>query len=328
MPLKMLLLLLLLTLFTQITAETVNADNGLYHDTGNGPCTRRVTVGGEADCYYSLKRLMSGTGITNMTAKGTFMNTNGELVRYSSATNNGEWILESVPSLGVRVEKPSHRLHVQGQVRSAHSHNFVPLDSRLQENIVPVDTATMYARIRQLEVRDFTYRPSYSVDTGLDVTTVHRSFTAQQVETTIPKAVTVTAGQEVFGADQFVHPVVEVDALKVVDHQRLFAELTGAFQKLADLHDQLRIDNDQLRADFTALQQQVTARDAADLVDRLDLRAVISAETGDRLAGDTKLTESHTEETAARTADVKKLTRDLAYVSRVFTTYDGSGFGL
>ena len=51
-------------------SETVNADNGIYHDTGNGPCTRRVTFGGEADCYYSLKRLKSGTGIVNMEAKG------------------------------------------------------------------------------------------------------------------------------------------------------------------------------------------------------------------------------------------------------------------
>ena len=314
--------------FQTTKSETVDADNNLYHDTGNGPCTRRVTVGGEADCYYSLKRLMSGTGITNMSAKGTFMNTDGELVRYSSATGNGEWVLESVPAVGVRVKKPTHRLHVQGETRAAKSHNWVALDSRLQENVVAADLGTMYNQVRQLEVRDFTYKPSYAVDTGLDTTTVHRSFTAQQVETAIPKSVTTTPNQEVFGYGQHVHPVVEVDALKVVDHQRLFAELTGAFQKLANLHDELRADHAQLRADFTLLQQQVTARNAADLSDRLDLRRVLSMESSNRLANATALTNSIETEKKAREGNVQKLTRDLAYVSRVFTTYDGAGFGL
>jgi hypothetical protein len=323
--------LLLLTLFALphlSQTETVNADNGLYHDTGNGPCTRRVTVGGEADCLYSLKRLMSGTGVTNMTAKGLFLGNNGELVRYSDATADGEWLLESIPSLGVRVEKPSHRLHVQGQIRSAQSQNFVALDFRLQENVVASSTASLYTRVRALEVRDFTYKPAYSVDSGLDTATVHRSFTAQQVETTIPSAVTTTPGQEVFGVQGAAHPVVEIDALKVVDHQRLFAELTGAFQRLADLHDELRADHNQLRADFTALQQQVTARDAADLADRSDLRSLLSTESSTRLANATSLSNSIQKEENMRVADVQKLTRDLAYVSRVFTTYDGSGFGL
>jgi len=308
--------------------ETVSSDNNLYHDTGNGPCTRRVTVGGEADCYYSLKRLMSGTGVTNMTAKGTFLGKNGELVQYSDATSDGEWLLESVPSLGVRVEKPSHRLHVQGQIRSAHSHNFVPLDSRLQENVVASDTSSMYTRVRALEVRDFTYKPAYALDTGLDKTTVHRSFTAQQIETTIPNAVTTTSGQEVFGEQGAADPSVEIDALKVVNHQPLFAELTGAFQRLADLHDTLRADHDQLRADFIVLQQQVAARDLADLADRSDLRSLLSMESSTRLANATSLSNSIQKEETTRVADVQKLTRDLAYVSRVFTTYDGSGFGL
>ena len=131
-----------------------------------------------------------------------------------------------------------------------------------------------------------------------------------------------------FGKIGDANPVVEVDAVKVVDHQRLFAELTGAFQKLADLHDALRADHDQLRADFVTLQQQVTARNAADLADRLDLRALISSESSSRLANATSLSSSIDQEEAARTSNVQKLTRDLAYVSRVFTTYDGSGFGL
>ena len=97
---------------TPVTSETVNADNGLYHDTGNGPCTRRVTVGGEADCYYSLKRLMSGTGIVNMKAKGLFQNADGELVKYASASTDGEWSLESLPDL--RLAKS---LHVGGGTR-------------------------------------------------------------------------------------------------------------------------------------------------------------------------------------------------------------------
>ena len=319
---------LLLHAIVPAATETVNADNGIYHDTGNGPCTRRVTVGGEADCYYSLKRLMSGTGITDMTAKGTFMGEDGELVRYLSAGSNSEWLLEPVPKLGVRVVKPSHTLHVQGQIRSAHSHNLVPLDSRLQENVVAVDTSLMYTRVRALEVRDFTYKPSYSLAASLDTTITHRSFTAQQIETTIPAAVSTTSGQEVFGKIGDANPVVEVDAVKVVDHQRLFAELTGAFQKLADLHDALRADHNQLRADFVTLQQQVTARNAADLADRLDLRALISSESSSRLANATSLSSSIDQEEAARTSNVQKLTRDLAYVSRVFTTYDGSGFGL
>jgi hypothetical protein len=309
-------------------AETVNADNGLYHDTGSGPCTRRVTVGGEADCYYSLKRLMSGTGITNMTAKGAFVDTNGEIVRYASATSNGEWVLESIPSLGIHVKKSTHRLHVQGQIRSSHSHNFVPLDSRLQENIVAANLTTMYTRVRQLEVRDFSYKPAVSVDLGLDTSTVHRSFTAQQVETVMPSAVKSTPNQEVFGTVGGANPVVEVDALKIVNPQQVFVELFGAFQHLAKLHDELRADHDKLRADFTLLQQQITARDAADLADRLDLRSVLSAESSNRLANATSLTKSIETEKAERTANVQKLTRDLAYVSRVFTTYDGNGFGL
>jgi len=326
-PLTLTLTLLSL-LLQRGSTETVNADNGVYTDTGNGPCTRRVTVGGEADCYYSLKRLMSGTGITNMTAKGTFINTHGELVRYSSATSNGEWILEQVPKLGVRVERPTHIMHVQGKVRSAKSHNMVPLDSRLQENIVAASTTDMYARVRQLEVRDFTYKPSYAVDASLPTTALHRSFSSQQVETIIPSAVESLVGQEVFGEHGGAHPVVEVDAMKVVDHQRLFAELTGAFQKLADLHDLLQASHNQLRADFTLLQNQVTARDAADLADRLDLRSTLATESSTRLADVTRLDSELQQEETQRKSNVQKLTRDLAYVSRVFTTYDGSGFGL
>ena len=302
------------------TSETVNADNGLYHDTGNGPCTRRVTVGGEADCYYSLKRLMSGTGIVNMEAKGLFQSKDGELVRYQSASVNGEWSLASLPD--TRLAKS---LHVEGKVRAAHATNFATLDARVQEDTVIANTLSMYESVRKLEVRDFKFRSEYAGEAGLTYGDTLRGFTAQQVETTIPAAVSIAPGQEVFTDGV---TTLEVDAPKLVSYERLFGELVGAFQRLADQHDTLRADHDALQAEVTALKAQVKARDAADLADRLDLRALISAEASARLANSTSLSKSLADEEAKRQANVDKLTRDLAYVSRVFTTYDGNGFGL
>ena len=76
-----------------VNAETVGINGNLYSDTGksSSSCTRHVTVEGEGDCYYSLKRLISGTGISNMNARGAFVNTNGELVnmRVPTTTDSG-----------------------------------------------------------------------------------------------------------------------------------------------------------------------------------------------------------------------------------------------
>eukprot|EP00946_MAST-07B_sp_MAST-7B-sp1_P003141 g3141.t1 len=301
-------------------SETVNADNGIYHDTGNGPCTRRVTVGGEADCYYSLKRLMSGTGIVNMEAKGLFQNKDGELVKYASASADGEWSLSSLPD--VRLAKS---LHVEGKVRASHATNFVTLDSRVQEDVVLANTRDMYNSIRKLEVRDFKFRSEFAGEGGLMAGETLRGFTAQQIETAIPAAVSIAPGQEVFTDGV---TTLEVDAPKLVSYERLFAELLGAFQILADQHDQLRSDHEALQAEVTALTAQIKAQDAAELADRLDLRALISTEASARLANSTTLSKGLKAEEAARQANVEKLTRDLAYVSRVFTTYDGKGFGL
>jgi hypothetical protein len=301
-------------------SETVNADNGIYHDTGSGPCTRRVTVGGEADCYYSLKRLMSGTGIVNMAAKGVFQKDDGELVKYASASTEGEWSLASLPD--TRLAKS---LHVKGKVRSAHGANFAVRDSRVQTDTVLVDTQKMYQSVRNLEVRDFKFRSEYAGEVGLTIGETIRGFTAQQVEASIPAAVSVAPGQEVFTDGV---TTLEVDAPKLLSNDRLLVELVGAFQQLADQHDQLRAVHVALQAEVTALTAQIKAQDATNVADRLDLRALISTEASARLANSTSLSKSVEAEEAARLANVEKLTRDLAYVSRVFTTYDGKGFGL
>jgi hypothetical protein len=301
-------------------SETVNADNGIYHDTGSGPCTRRVTVGGEADCYYSLKRLMSGTGIVNMAAKGVFQKDDGELVKYAGASTEGEWSLASLPD--TRLAKS---LHVEGKVRAAHAMNFAVLDSRVQKDTQLSNTANMYAAVRKLEVRDFKFRSEYAGEAGLTIDETLRGFTSQQVEAVIPAAVSVAPGPEVFTDGV---TTLEVDAPKLVSYERLFGELVGAFQRLADQHDQLRADHNMLQAEVTALTALVKAQEASNLADRLDLRALISTEASARLANSTSLSKSLSTEEATRAANVEKLTRDLAYVSRVFTTYDGKGFGL
>ena len=92
---------------TLVIAETVGINGNLYSDTGksSSSCTRHVTVEGEGDCYYSLKRLISGTGISNMNARGAFVNTNGELVKYESANNDGQWKLSSVDKMILRLHK-------------------------------------------------------------------------------------------------------------------------------------------------------------------------------------------------------------------------------
>ena len=53
--------------------------------------------------------------------------------------------------------------------------------------------------------------------------------------------------------------------VSVVSYERLFAELLGAFQILADQHDQLRSDHEALQAEVTALTAQIKAQDAAEL---------------------------------------------------------------
>ena len=327
-PCLLFLLLIHPLLVRPARAETVNADNGLYHDTGNGPCTRRVTVGGEADCYYSLKRLISGTGITGMNAKGVFLSNTGELVRYLDASADGEWSLESLPALGVRVASPSHTLHVQGTTRSSSLGHFTLMDSRIQDSAIKSDTTLMYNSVRAIEVRDFSFKPAYALENGLTVGETVRAFTSQQVEGAMPAAVSTVPGQEVFGEPAGAYPQLEVDAPKLVSQERLFVELLGAFQRLADLHDALRMDHDALQTEVSALKAQVAARDAADLADRLDLRSLLSTEASQRQANATQLSQAVSNEVANRVADVAKLTRDLSYVSRVFATYDGSGFGL
>lgn len=308
----------------RVAAETVGTDNTVYMD-GQGSCQRRVTLQGEGDCFFSLKRLMSGTGIANLTAKGTFISTSGQLLKYQSATDVAQWQLEPPQRIGISAASPTHRLHVAGPVRSTVATSFVAMDQRIQSNIVAVNTTESYLAVRSLAVRDFDYHPAYVTDNLMTSQGSRtRGFTTQQVKTTLPASVSEVTGAEVFGSPTGADGVVEVDAMQLVDYQRLVTETIAAFQQLADRHDALQAQHDALQAEVTALKASVAARDAADQLDREDIRRLLSAESGLRLQNATNLKQMVDAETAQRTSEAATLRRDLAYVSRVFTTYEGN----
>merc|ERR1711916_3075 len=104
-------------------------------------------------------------------AKGVFQNKDGELVKYKSASVDGEWSLASLPD--TRLAKS---LYVKGKVRAAHATNFATFDARVQEDPVITDTLGMYESVRKLEVRDFKFRSEYAGETGLTYGDTIRGF--------------------------------------------------------------------------------------------------------------------------------------------------------
>eukprot|EP00949_MAST-11_sp_MAST-11-sp1_P005062 g5062.t1 len=316
----MALMLFLLVAKDGCQGETVGANGGVFHEREAGGCTRRVTVNGEGDCYYSLKRLISGIGITNMDAVGTFTSGDGEIVKFRDANSDGEFLLEPVDRVGVRVRKPSHVLHVHGERRYTKALGHVSLDQRLQREVTQIDTDAALTAIRGIDIVDFKFHDAYGTTVGLKGHSL-RGVSSQQVLQVIPESVSTLEGQESFGSVGGADGMVEVDSMKLVDHSRLFYDAIAAIQALATKHDALRADHESLLSEVKQLRAEIAARDTTDKDDRDNIRAVLASESSIRAKDVATLQAALDSEETARTVDVEKLTKQLAYVSEVFTSY-------
>ena len=310
-----------------VNAETVGINGNLYSDTGksSSSCTRHVTVEGEGDCYYSLKRLISGTGISNMNARGAFVNTNGELVKYESANNDGQWELTSVDKIGIATAQtaaPTNRLHVSGEIRSVRPFNLYQADQRLMKNIRSINITAAYEDVRKLKVRDFEYHPAYEAATSLGSggTTV-RSIVTQEAGTAIPGAVKILSGQEKFGEVGTQNGFVEVDKMQQLISGRVFYDLLASFQQLANQHDKLQKQVNDLQAELTQFKKDTADNFNRAKNDRLNLREVLSKAQSDQLTDDNDLEDKLLAEQNARIKRDNELTKQLDYVSQVFSTY-------
>ena len=310
-----------------VNAETVGINGNLYSDTGksSSSCTRHVTVEGEGDCYYSLKRLISGTGISNMNARGAFVNTNGELVKYESANNDGQWKLTSVDKIGIATAQtvaPTNRLHVSGEIRSARPFNLYQADQRLMKNIRSINITAAYEDVRKLKVRDFEYHPAYEAATSLgNGDTTVRSVVTQEAGSVIPGSVKVLQGQEKFGEVGTQNGFLEVDKMQQLIPGRVFYDLLASFQQLANQHDKLQKQVNDLQAELTQFKKDTADNFNHAKNDRLNLREIISKAQSDHLTDDNDLEDKLLAEQNARIKRDNELTKQLDYVSQVFSTY-------
>jgi hypothetical protein len=308
-----------------VVSETVGINGNQYHDTGKATssCTRRVTVEGEGDCYYSLKRLVSGTGVTNMNARGLFTSVSGEVVKYKDANQDGEWTLESVPKLGVAtgINAPTSRLHVSGEIRASRGLNLYPADQRMAENVRDVDGADSYTRVKQLRVRDFEYHAAYAHEMDMPAGGTVRSVLSQETGKVIPDAVRTLVGQESWGAKGTQRGHLEVDAVQQILSDRLFYDLLAAFQQLAANNEALQAQVNALQAEVTQFKADTSDNFNAAKADRLNLRDTIAKDKSDQLRDDMDLETKLAAEEAARKAKDDAIIKQLDYVSQVFSTY-------
>ena len=324
---SVILIIQIILLKNIVVSETVGVNGNLYADTGksSSSCTRHVTVEGEGDCYYSLKRLISGTGVSNMDARGMFTRTNGEFVKYESANNDGQWQLTSVDKVGIATSQttaPTSRLHVSGEIRSARPFNLYPGDQRLMQNIRDINITTSYENVRKLKVRDFEYHPAYEAATNLGSgSTTVRSVVTQELSTAIPSAVKTLVGQEKFGEVGTQNGFLEVDKMQQVIPGAIFYDLLASFQQLANQHDKLQKQVNDLQAELTKHKQDTADNFNAAKNDRLNLREVLSKAQSDHLTDDKDLEDKVLAEQNARIKRDNELTKQLDYVSQVFSTY-------
>jgi hypothetical protein len=310
-----------------VLSETVGVNGNLYADTGksSSSCTRHVTVEGEGDCYYSLKRLISGTGISNMNARGMFTRTNGEFVKYENANNDGQWELSSVDKVGIATSQttaPTSRLHVSGEIRSARPFNLYAADQRLMQNIRNVNITNAYKSVRKLKVRDFEYHPAYEAATNLGngATTV-RSIVTQEASTAIPGAVKTLVGQEKFGEVGTQNGFLEVDKMEQIIPGRVFYDLLASFQQLANQHDQLQKQVNDLQAELKQHKKDTADNFNSAKNDRLNLREILSKTQSDHLSDDNDVEDKIATERNERIKRDDEITKQLDYVSQVFSTY-------
>lgn len=308
--------------------ETVTVNGNLYADTGKSTssCTRHVTVEGEGDCYYSLKRLVSGTGVTNMDARGLFTKTTGEIVKYENADGDGRWTLTSVPKIGIAIANssntgPTSRLHVSGEIRDVRGMNLYPADQRLVKNIRDIDTKVSYMRTKQIKVRDFEYHPAYEAAMDMPTGGTVRSVLAQELGSVIPEAVRTLSGQESFGAPGTINGHVEVDAVQQVVPDRVFYDLLASFQELATRHEALQAQVNTLTLELRTFKTNTSDNFNAAKTDRSNLRNILSKTQSDHLADDTDLEEKIANERNARIEKDDAIVKQLDYVSQVFSTY-------
>jgi hypothetical protein len=321
------ILLVFVTHLNIVLSETVGVNGNLYADTGksSSSCTRHVTVEGEGDCYYSLKRLISGTGISNMNARGMFTRTNGEFVKYENANNDGQWELSSVDKVGIATSQttaPTSRLHVSGEIRSARPFNLYAADQRLMQNIRNANITNAYKAVRKLKVRDFEYHPAYEAATNLGngATTV-RSIVTQETSAAIPGAVKTSVGQEKFGEVGTQNGFLEVDKMEQIIPGRVFYDLLASFQQLANQHDQLQKQVNDLQAELKQHKKDTADNFNSAKNDRLNLREILSKTQSDHLSDDNDMEDKIATERNERIRRDDEITKQLDYVSQVFSTY-------
>merc|ERR1712072_1472885 len=155
---------------------------------------------------------------------------------------------------------------------------------------------------------------------GSGSTTV-RSVITQETSTAIPGAVKTLVGQEKFGVSGTQNGFLEVDKMQQIIPGRIFYDLLASFQQLANQHDKLQKQVNDLQAELTKHKQDTVDNFNGAKNDRLNLREVLSKAQSDQLTDDKDLEDKVLAEQNARIKRDNELTKQLDYVSQVFSTY-------
>ena len=274
---------------------------------------------GERDCYQTLKRLASGTGMpgTSNGGKLLFLDNNGQLARFLNGGDDGSVTLQKSGRVGIDVAKPTSKLHVNGDMRASRSTAFVAMDRRLMVpgSITAVNSTLQLAALRQLHVRDFRWRTAFATDMEVPVASVRRGLVSQEVEAHIPHGVVATPGTEVFDAAS--GSPLPVDQLKLVDYEAVVVNLVGSAQGLAIENDQLRARVTALEAAHAALLAQHNAQHASVTAQLNALNKLLSSSMAQEKADRTALQVNLDGTDNKHSADIGVLQDKLKYMSSV-----------
>ena len=102
---------------------------------------------------------------------------------------------------------------------------------------------------------------------------------------------------------------------------RVFYDLLASFQQLANQHDKLQKQVNDLQAELTQFKKDTADNFNRAKNDRLNLREVLSKAQSDQLTDDNDLEDKLLAEQNARIKRDNELTKQLDYVSQVFSTY-------
>ena len=157
---------------------------------------------GEKDCFSTVQRLASGAGSPNE-PKMTFLDDRGSMRRFVAGNDDGTYVNTNSGRVGIDVDAPTQKLHVNGDMRAAVATAHVAMDSRLirASSISTANSTDQLAALRKLQVRDFLWEPAFAANIEAAPETSRRGIISQETETHIPHAVSSTPGAEVFSSN-------------------------------------------------------------------------------------------------------------------------------